>query len=80
MFLAGQDIWHDFASPEVWARAGHPLPEWYSPVNRCLLEWRVMQVGFILVLAFHLLLIIRWGIQQFDEGWPESQEKRPPAS
>jgi hypothetical protein len=66
IFLACQDIWHDFASPEVWARAGHPIPAWYSPVNRCILEWRVMRAGFILILLFHLLLILRWGIRQYD--------------
>jgi hypothetical protein len=58
-FLAGHDIWHDYASPEVWARAGQDLPSWYSPVNRCPLEWGVMQAGFLLILAFHILLFIR---------------------
>ena len=58
-FLAGQDIWHDYASPEVWARAGQNLPDWYSPVNRCGLEWGFMQVGFVLMLTFHILLFLR---------------------
>jgi len=58
-YLALSDIGHDYASPEVWARAGEPLPDWYSPVNRCPLEWRVLQVAFLLVLAFHILLFAR---------------------
>jgi hypothetical protein len=58
-FLAGHDIWHDYASPEVWARAGQNLPDWYSPVNRCPLEWGFMQAGFLLILAFHVLLFVR---------------------
>jgi hypothetical protein len=58
-FLAGQDIWHDYASPEVWARAGQNLPGWYSPVNRCPLEWGFMRVGFVLILTFHILLFAR---------------------
>jgi hypothetical protein len=59
-FLAGHDIWHDYASPEVWARAGQALPTWYSPGNRTPLEWGMMQVGFLIVLAFHVLLFARF--------------------
>jgi len=33
-FLALHDIWWDYASPAVWAHAGRPLPDWYSPYNR----------------------------------------------
>jgi len=58
-FLALHDIWHDYASPEVWARAGQTLPDWYSPVNRCPLEWLMLQVGFLLMLAFHILLFVK---------------------
>jgi hypothetical protein len=58
-FLALHDIWHDFASPEVWARAGQALPEWYSSVNRCPLEWGMLQAGFCLMLIFHILLFGR---------------------
>ena len=59
-FLALSDIWHDYASPDVFARAGQSLPDWYSPFNRCPLEWRVLRVGFALMLVFHILLIVRW--------------------
>jgi hypothetical protein len=59
-FLAGHDIYHDYASPEVWARAGQPLPAWYSPVNRTPLEWGMMQVGFVVIVAFHALLFVRF--------------------
>jgi hypothetical protein len=59
-FLAGHDIYHDYASPEVWARAGQPLPAWYSPVNRTAGEWGMMQVGFVVIVAFHVLLFSRY--------------------
>ena len=60
IFLAGHDIWHDYASPEVWARAGQALPSWYSPGNRTPGEWGMMQVGFIVIVAFHVLLFVRY--------------------
>jgi hypothetical protein len=59
-FLAGHDIYHDYASPEVWARAGQPLPAWYAPANRTPLEWGMMQTGFVVLVAFHVLLLARW--------------------
>jgi hypothetical protein len=60
IYLALHDIWHDYASPEVWIRAGKTLPDWYSAnVNRCPLEWGVIQMAFLLILAFHILLFIR---------------------
>jgi hypothetical protein len=58
-YLALSDIAHDYASPQVWAHAGQELPAWYSPVNRCPDEWRALQVGFIIVVVFHLLLLAR---------------------
>jgi succinate dehydrogenase/fumarate reductase cytochrome b subunit len=58
-FLALHDIWHDYASPEVWSRAGQSLPAWYDPANQCPTEWRMLQIGFLLILAFHLLLFVR---------------------
>ncbi len=58
-FLALHDIWHDYASPEVWARAGQTLPAWFDPVNGCPAEWGILQVGFLLMLAFHILLFAR---------------------
>ncbi|MGE5360192.1 MAG: hypothetical protein ACM3NQ_14340 [Bacteroidales bacterium] len=59
-FLALHDIWHDYASPEVWARAGQALPAWYSPYNRTPGEWGMCQVGFVILLAFHALLFVRF--------------------
>jgi len=58
-FLACHDIWHDYASPGVWTRAGQALPFWYASFNRCLLEWGILQVGFLLMLTFHVLLFVR---------------------
>lgn len=58
-YLALSDIGHDYASPQVWARAGQELPAWYSPVNRCPEEWRVLQVGFVTMVTFHILLLAR---------------------
>ena len=60
IFLAGHDIWHDYASPEVWARAGQALPPWYSPGNRTPGEWGMLQVGFLVIVTFHVLLFIRY--------------------
>lgn len=60
LFLAGHDIYHDYASPEVWARAGQPLPGWYAPFNRTPFEWGMMQVGFLVIAAFHVLLLARY--------------------
>jgi len=62
-FLALHDIWHDYASPEVWARAGQALPAWYSPYNRTPVEWGMMQVGFLIVVAFHLVLFARYVVR-----------------
>jgi len=59
-YAALHDIWHDYASPEVWSHAGQNLPDWYSPVNRCPLEWGFLQVGFLMILSFHILLAVRW--------------------
>ncbi len=58
--LAGHDIYHDYASPEVWARAGQPLPTWYADFNRTPLEWGMMQVGFVVIVAFHALLFAQF--------------------
>jgi succinate dehydrogenase/fumarate reductase cytochrome b subunit len=66
-FLALHDIWHDFASPEVWSRAGQSLPQWYDPVNQCPLEWRMLQVGFLLILAFHILLFVRLLVRNYGK-------------
>ena len=57
--LALHDIWHEYASPEVWARAGQSLPNWYSPVNRTPGEWGMLQLGFCIMLLFHALLSIK---------------------
>jgi hypothetical protein len=62
-FLALHDIWWDYASPAVWAHAGQPLPDWYSPVNRTPGEWRMMQVGFVVLVSFHVLLFVRYLIR-----------------
>ncbi len=58
-FLALHDIWWDYASPAVWERAGQSLPAWYDPVNRCPAEWGFLQIGFLFMLGFHILLLAR---------------------
>ncbi len=63
-FAALHDIWHDYASPELWIRAGQELPAWYSPYNRCPLEWGALQIGFLMMLAFHVLLIVRYFLKR----------------
>jgi hypothetical protein len=44
----------------VWARAGQALPSWYSPYNRTPGEWGMMQVGYVLIVIFHVLLFVRY--------------------
>jgi hypothetical protein len=68
IFLASHDIWWDYASPAVWAHAGQSLPDWYSPVNRTLLEWGMMQVGFLLIVIFHVLLFVRYLLRTNDSA------------
>ncbi len=65
-FAALHDIWHEYASPEVWARAGKELPSWYSQVNRCPLEWGFLQVGFLLMLIFHVMLLVRHLLRRLE--------------
>ena len=67
-FLALHDIRHDYASPEVWARAGQTLPAWFDPVNNCALEWGMLQVGFLLMLAFHIMLFVRLLVREFKKA------------
>ena len=69
-FLAGHDIYHDYASPEVWARAGQPLPAWYADFNRTPLEWGIMQAGFVVIVAFHILLFV-WYLTRTRTAAPE---------
>ncbi len=58
-FLALHDIRHDYASPEVWERAGQVLPNWYSAVNQTPAEWGMLQLGFCFMLLFHVLLFVK---------------------
>ena len=58
-FLALHDIWHDYASPELWARAGQTLPNWYSSVHRTQAEWGMVRLAFCFILLFHVLLFIK---------------------
>ncbi len=70
-FLALHDSWWDYASPALWARAGQNLPYWYDPGNRCPGEWGALQVGFLFLLAFHILLFIRLMLKmKRSEGTP----------
>ncbi len=36
---------------------------WYAPGNRTPGEWGMIQVGFVVVVAFHLLLFARYFIR-----------------
>ena len=54
-FLALHDIYHDYASPEILSRAAiTAVPGWAS----CSLEWGILQAGFLLMIAFHVLFFI----------------------
>jgi hypothetical protein len=71
-FLALHDIWHDYASSEVWSRAGQSLPSWFDPVNRCSQEWGMLQVGFLLMLAFHIMLFLRLRVREYKRSRAET--------
>jgi hypothetical protein len=74
-FLALHDIWHDYASPEVWARAGQNLPSWYDPVNRCPVEWGILQIGFLMMLSFHILLVTRHIVARSEPQKPPRPQR-----
>ena len=73
-FLALHDIWHDYASPEIWARAGQSIPTWFSHGwHECRVEWGMLQVGFLLMAVFHALLFVRF-INRLSANWKGSGE------
>jgi hypothetical protein len=59
IYLATHDIFHDYASPALWMRAGATLPEWYSPFSATPLEWGMVQVGIVMIFGFHAALFVR---------------------
>ncbi len=76
-FAALSDIGRDYASPEVWARAGEDLPAWYSPdVNPCPGEWKAVQISFLILIMFHFLLFTRWIVSLFGDSKAAYQRSR----
>jgi hypothetical protein len=60
-FLALHDIYHDYASPEMMSRMGvSAAPGWGS----CTPEWTALQVGFLLMIAFHVLFFVALSIDR----------------
>jgi hypothetical protein len=57
-FMALQDIYHDYASPEVLRNhpgiAAESLPRWTT----CDLEWGVIRLGFLPMLLFHVAFLV----------------------
>lgn len=59
-FMALHDIAKDYASPETWSREGRPVPDWIPAWTECPLEWRMVEAGLLVMLAFHALYFVRW--------------------
>ena len=63
-YLALHDIFHDYASPKVLQEqaqlAPGTLPDWTA----CPLEWRVVGIGFWLMLAFHIAFLVSFVSRQ----------------
>jgi hypothetical protein len=57
-FMALQDVFHDYASPEVLRDqagiAAESLPRWTT----CDLEWGVIRLGFLPMLLFHVAFLV----------------------
>jgi hypothetical protein len=61
VWAASHDIFADYASDRLFSKAGRAIPGWYDPlVNSCPGEWKALSVAFFLILAFHLLLFLRF--------------------
>ena len=61
-YLALHDIFNDYASPKVLQEQANivpVLPDWTA----CLLEWRVVGIGFWLMLAFHIMFLATFFLQ-----------------
>jgi hypothetical protein len=58
MFLALHDISQDYASAETWTREGRTVPDWVPAWASCPLEWRVVEIGWWLLLLFHLVFFV----------------------
>ncbi len=74
-FLALHDIWYDYASRHVFSHAGQPIPASFDPVNDCHLEWSVLQIGFLPLLAFHVLFLVH----RVRESRRPASSANPPA-
>ena len=68
LYLALHDIAQDYASPAIireHARiAPGTLPEWTA----CALEWRVVAIGFCLILLFHVFFLVGFIRRDFKQS------------
>lgn len=53
--LALHDIYYDYASPKVLQEQAHITPETLPEWTACPLEWRIVSIGFWLILVFHIV-------------------------
>jgi len=71
-YLALHDIFQDYVSPKALQEqaklAPDTLPSWIT----CSLEWRVVGIGFWLMLAFHIVFLasVVWHAKRGNEGIP----------
>jgi hypothetical protein len=56
-YLALHDIYYDYASPSVLQEQAKIAPESLPDWTACPLEWRVVGIGFWLMLAFHVMFL-----------------------
>ena len=40
------DVFQEYASPKIWAKAGLNIPEWLPSTSKCTGEWAVIFVCF----------------------------------
>ncbi len=58
MFGALHDISEDYASAETWTREGMPVPDWVPEWVACELEWNVVEIGWWVLAAFHIMFFV----------------------
>jgi hypothetical protein len=56
--LALHDIYVDYASRDTWLSENRPVPEWLPTWTACPLEWWSVRLGYIPMVAFHILFFV----------------------
>jgi len=69
-YLALHDIYHDYASPTVPEEEATVEPGALPGWTACALEWRIVRVGFWLMVLFHIVFLagLGWRARYGREG------------